>query len=364
MFKIEPDIKFKEQLIQSSKSELNKCMQCGECSVVCSLAPEDRPFPRKEMIWCGWGLKDKLMGNPDIWLCHQCGDCSTHCPRGVKPADVIASLRQQTYLHYARPKFLGKLLAKPAFLPIALLIPLVIILGIIYAAGTLHIPEGDVNYSKFFPHAWLNTSFTLLTFLVIGTTVIGLRKFWADMKYFVPDMKNKMSFFKSLTLTLKEILSHNRFGKCDSSRVRRWAHMLIFYGFILLLIVTAFAIVATLTHKYPLAITNPFKLLGNLAALMLTVGCAIMIFQRIFNKDKSGSSNYTDWIFLIILLVLTFTGIILEFARFNNWNIAYYLYTFHLVLVWFLIIYLPYTKFGHMLYRTLAMVFCKMAGRE
>ncbi len=364
MFKIRPDIEFKEQLIASSKSELNKCMQCGECTVVCSLAPENRPFPRKEMVWAGWGLKDKLMGNPDIWLCHQCGDCSTHCPRGVRPADVIASLRQLTYRHYSRPRFLGKLVSSPALLPVALLIPLIIILAIIYFAGTLQIPEGPVNYSAFFPHVWLNSSFTALTVLTIGFAVSGLGRFWKDMKKFVPEAEVKMNFMKGLIAALKEIMTHHKFGQCTASKARRWAHMLVFYGFILLLVVTAFAIVAAVTHHYPLAIDNPFKILGNVAALMLTTGCVIMIIQRMYNKDKAGSSNYTDWIFIVVLLVLALSGVLLEMARFNNWSLAYHLYVFHLVLVWFLIIYLPYTKFGHILYRTLAIVYNKMIGRE
>ena len=93
MLEIIPDIEFKKTLKKMSGAPLNECMQCGTCSVVCSLAPENKPFPRKEMILAGWGLKDRLLTDADIWLCHQCGDCSTHCPRGVRPADILAAMR-------------------------------------------------------------------------------------------------------------------------------------------------------------------------------------------------------------------------------------------------------------------------------
>jgi quinone-modifying oxidoreductase subunit QmoC len=138
---IQPDIDFIKKLTKDSKAPLKQCMQCGTCSVICELSPAEKPFPRKEMIWAGWGLKDKLLSDPDIWLCLQCGDCTTTCPRGVKPGDVLASIRNLSYLHYARPKFLAKLLSKPKYLPVVIAIPVIFILTIIYFAGTLTIPK-------------------------------------------------------------------------------------------------------------------------------------------------------------------------------------------------------------------------------
>ncbi len=364
MIEVNPDIKFKKQLKQVSKSSLNECMQCGNCTVVCSLAPEERPFPRKEMIWAGWGMKDKLIGNPDIWLCHQCGDCSTYCPRGVQPADVISAVREISYQHYAKPKFLGKILNNPKFLPIALIIPIVIISAILYLAGTLQIPEGPVNYSKFFPHAWLNGSFSLLWFLSIGLGIVGLRNFWNDMKKQNPDLNPKGSFIKNLFSIRKELMLHSKFSACSAQKTRKIAHILVFYGFILLLAVTVFAIYATVTHNYPLGLEHPVKIAGNIAAIMLFVGLGIMIANRLFNKKDFGNSTYTDWLFLVSMFLLTLSGVLVEAARFLNWGLAYHLYFFHLVCVWFIIVYLPYTKFGHLLYRVVAMVFAIAVDRK
>ena len=360
---IQPDIQFLSDVKTISKSPVKTCMQCGECSVVCSLASENRPFPRKEMMWAAWGLKNKLIGNPDVWLCHQCGDCSTYCPRGVKPADVMASIRQMSYMHYAKPRFLGVLLSKLKYLPVAFLIPVIVILTILYLAGTLAIPEGPVNYSAFFPHAWLNSSFTVITLISFSFLFSFFLRFCRDMKTFIPANSEKKGLLQSIWEAKMEIISHRNFKSCSTQKSKTISHFLVFYGFILLLFVTAYAIVATLINKYPLPFLNPFKVVGNVAALMLLVGLGMMMIRRLFNKATAGQSNYFDWIFLISLFALTLSGVVVELARFQNWQLAYHIYFFHLLLVWYLIIYIPYTKFGHFVYRFVSIIFCKHYNR-
>jgi len=360
---IRPDIQFKKELGRLSGSKLNQCMQCGSCSAVCSLAPAERPFPRKEMIWAGWGLKDKLIGNVDVWLCHQCGDCSTYCPRDVKPADVISVVRQQSYMHYARPRFLGKMLSSPAWLPVALAIPVAVIMAILIFAGTFRIPEGPVDYSAFFPHALLNSTFSVLTLFFYLLAALGIGKFWKDMKRITPageGVGKKLPFFK----VLGEILSHSQFSACGSRSIRKLAHMLVFFGFALLILVTLYAIWATVTHNYPLPISNPFKILGNVASLMIYSGLGVMVFQRLFNRKVFGKSSYSDWLLLGAVALLTLSGTLVQLARFGNWDLAYHLYFFHLVAVWFVIMYLPFTKLGHIFYRTTALLYARSIGRK
>ncbi len=361
---VKPDIGFIHKLSRNSKASLKQCMQCGNCTVVCELSPEENPYPRKEMHWAGWGLKYQLLTDPDIWLCHQCGDCSTYCPRGVKPGDVLASLRQESIIHYAKPKWLGRLLSMPLFLPAALIIPLIILLLILYLAGNLSIPEGPVNYGNFFPHTLLNSTFGILVFLSVSGVIFSIRAYWNDLKKHYSGYKPRKSFFKSLKEAFTEIMSHRKFNKCRTQKYRTYAHFMVFWGFIILLFVTLFAILSVIFWEYPISLWNPIKIAGNIAFLMLFTGTTIMIWERLFNKEKAGNTSYFDWVFLISFYLLIITGPVLEISRFADWHAGYYWYILHLVLVWFIIIFLPYTKFAHMIYRTIAIAYLRYSARR
>ena len=346
---IEPDLQFIDYVRKTSGSDLSTCMQCGSCTAVCELSPEISPYPRKEMLWSAWGLKDQLMSDPDIWLCHQCGDCTTTCPRDVKPGDVLAAIRQVTWMNFSRPRFLANWLSSPKFLPLLILLPALIIAGIISLGGTFTIPEGPVNYSEFFPHGWLNGSFSVLVLIMVVLNWFGIRKFSKNLTNYAG--REKTGFIKAL----KDILLHSRFGKCDQNKSRKLAHILVFGGFALLLLVTAFAILAVVIKQYPMDFWHPVKVVGNLAGSAMIVGLIMMAVNR-FRDTKSQPGQYSDWFFIISMFLLALSGILVEAARFGEWQIAYHLYFIHLVLVWQIIFYLPYSKFSHIIYRLIVLL--------
>ncbi|MCD4680552.1 MAG: quinone-interacting membrane-bound oxidoreductase complex subunit QmoC [Bacteroidales bacterium] len=360
---IKPDIAFINEINRDTGFSLKSCMQCGTCSVVCDLSPKNKPFPRKEMFWASWGLKEKLMGDPDIWLCHQCGDCTTYCPRGVKPGDVLSSIRKICYYHYAKPKFLGTILKKPAYLPFVFAVPVLFLLLVLFFAGTYIIPEGDINYSTFLPHKYLNTSFSVLLLFVLWGVILSVRSFWNALDKHSSGIDKKSNLFKISISVIKEILIHENFKKCTTQKFRYPAHFLIFWGFMLLILTTILAIVNVLFFEYPFSIWHPFKVLGNIAGIMFLAGCCLVIFQRITNRKNNSIYTYTDWMFLISILIISISGFLTEFARLGNWRLAYHIYFFHLIFTWILIIYLPYTKFSHIIYRTLATIHARYTGR-
>lgn len=361
MIQADPDIAFIERLQALSGSQLSTCMQCGACTASCALSEDQEVFPRRQMIMAAWGMKDRLMADPRIWTCHQCGDCTVSCPRGVKPGDILSALRQEQIAHYSRPGFLARAMHRPLLLPAIVLFPAAVIILILSVAGTFRIPEGPVEYSKFFPHGWLNGSFTALFLLSTAGAVAGIRRFWKNMRATnvfrsgnPVENRSPEPTLPRFLQTLWRIFAHRDFRSCTERKSRSVSHFLVFWGFILLLFVTFFAILSTLFFEYPLGFLNPVKIAGNIGAMMLFAGTTIMIVDRLI-KRLTQRSSYADWFFLVSFWLLTVTGILVETARFLNWGIAYHIYFLHLVLVWIIILYYPYTKFAHFFYRTIAL---------
>jgi quinone-modifying oxidoreductase, subunit QmoC len=155
----------------------------------CPISPDTKPFPRKEMIAASWGLKDRLIGNGDIWLCHNCGDCSTHCPRGAKPGEVLAALRAYAISEYAAPKILAKAVNDPKKLLPLLALPAVIFLVVGFLINTLFgvnwlnfAPGGDVIVHSHFFSTWLVDIIFIPTFFFgVAVFALGLKRFMADM---------------------------------------------------------------------------------------------------------------------------------------------------------------------------------------
>jgi len=220
-----------------------------------------------------------------------------------------------------------------------------------------------VDYSAFFPHVWLNSTFSAITVLFYLLASLGLVRFWKDMKKMTPPGEQGMKRLPIFKV-LGEILSHSSFTACGSRQLRKWAHMLLFFGFVLLILVTLYAIWATISHNYPLPWSNPFKIAGNVASLMIYSGLGIMVFQRLTNRNVFGKSSYADWLLLVAIALLTLSGTLVQLARFGEWSMAYHLYFIHLVAVWFVIMYLPFTKLGHIFYRTTALLYARSIGRK
>lgn len=74
--------------------DLLACYQCGKCSAGCPMAKYMDILPHQMIRFAQLGLKDELLNSEAIWMCVSCLTCNTRCPKGVRIAEVIESIRQ------------------------------------------------------------------------------------------------------------------------------------------------------------------------------------------------------------------------------------------------------------------------------
>jgi quinone-modifying oxidoreductase subunit QmoC len=363
---INPDLGFVKEIIASGGEDLKKCYQCSTCTVVCSVTPDDKPFPRKEMLYAQWGLKDKLISNPDVWLCHQCSDCTAYCPRGAKPGEVLGAIRKISIKNYASPSFLASMMADSRFFLVLLALPVLIFLAVLSKEGNLgSLPAGEIVFSNFIPIHFIDPIFTIAALFAVVSFVLSVRKYWADMSRETPALKGDI--VGTLKAVIVEILAHSRFKKCNVTRDRSISHLLVFYSFMGLAITTSWAVfyLYIMKRPSPYPLYDPLKILGNISALALITGITLVLTNRMKNKEKAGGGSYYDWIFITVIYVIAASGILSEVLRLADVAaLAYPMYFIHLVFIFFLFFYAPFSKMAHMVYRTTAMVFAKQAGRE
>ena len=118
-------------------------------------------------------------------------------------------------------------------------------------------------------------------------------------------------FLIVLRVILVDVLLQGRVFKED---LTRWlAHMLIFYGFMLLLVMHALDSVVTeaLFSDY-YATVNPFFFLRDLFGAMVIAGVAMAVFRRYFLKTPRLRTGPRDHYAIIIMAVIMFSGIGLE----------------------------------------------------
>ncbi len=253
---IEPDLDFIRAVGRRSGVDFKKCIQCGTCSGTCTITPDRQSFPCKEMSWVAWGMKDRLLKDPDIWLCYQCNDCSTTCPRGARPGYVLGAIRQECIEHYAIPGFLGKLVNQPQSIPLLLGIPAAILTLALVLMDPMERALGisrDISdkivftYSSMFPHWLLNAFFGLIGVLVLAVVIVGAFRFWRAIDGSAMPTGVTIpakSLFPSIVATAKSIFTHEKFATCEKSNSRFWSHLCVFFGFLALCLVTIWVITA------------------------------------------------------------------------------------------------------------------------
>ena len=384
----QPSSEFREAFVSRGGDSAMRCYQCATCSSVCELAPEDAPFPRRQVLWAQWGLVDRLVSDSGPWLCHQCNDCSVRCPRDVGPGDVMAAIRSMVVQNLATPSFMGKLVGNvKVSWPLLVFGPLLFWIVLLGATTGLHIPgvdgdlgalDGRFHYEHFVPHILIYSVYFTATGLVLIALWASGRKYWNLLGNGV---QRSGSFIGNLVPALVDVATHKKFSQCEGGiPKRRWGHFLVMWGFVGAAVTSGFAVVylykeyvpfswfmPATAPTYPVPLDHWVKWLGNISAIALVVGGILLYLNRINIGNKLvGATTAFDRFFLWIVLSVIGTGVLTEAFRFMAIPpvVACAIYLIHLSVVLTLFLTLPYSKFAHILYRTLAMVHERMATTD
>ena len=383
---VQPDLEFIKAMKEAGGDTLKQCYQCATCSVACPLSSDGKPFPRREMILAQWGLKEKLITDPNVYLCHQCGDCTELCPRGARPGDVLGAIRAYAYRALGWPKALSDLCSSAKNLPMLIGIPAVVIFVLWLISGGMHIPTGEqfarVGYTHFFGH-WdfrllaknvLFIDIIMLTAVGIAVTSVykGVSRLWKGMSASVglQDVPYRPSIPQFIKLflwpALLEILDHKRFRECTVNADRVKGHKPLVFGFIGLFIVTCYSLftqdvigIFIPEMHGPISMWNPVKLLANVSAVAMIGGIGILWMNRKKMEAEGKAANtFYDWFLIWMIMAVGVSGLGAQMLRLVGIpSLGYVVYYLHLISVAMLFLYMPYTKFAHIVYRTFAMAF-------
>lgn len=382
---LKPDMEFVRELQEAGGETLKKCYQCATCSVACPISPANNPYPRKEMVWASWGLKDKLRKDIDLWLCHNCGNCADMCPRGARPADLMGAARNMVYKELTEPSIVGKWMSSVKGLPILFAIPAVLWLIVWWIRAGFNggqwfprAADGRIVFGQIFYGDYTIDPIFIITFF--GACFILYRGVMKLLDMFRPEGKllvigkTKPWYLHLYDVIVEEIITHKKFSECGPDKSdRKIGHMAIFYSFVILAVVTAIVagghwigkVIPWLKVETPMPLSYPVKVLANVGALALLYGLGSLTLRRRRLNPKYQASSYYDWYLLGIIWAVALSGILSQvFRLMDAVKPAFCVYYLHLVFVWMLFAYLPWSKLGHFVYRTAALVYVRMYGRS
>ena len=364
------DPEFLSQLRKYGAVNIESCFNCGNCTAVCPLSSGEDNFPRRMIRYGQLGMKEKLLGSKELWLCYSCGECAATCPRQADPGEFMAAARRYAIARYDRLKLSGLMYTSPLF-NVLLLILLAAGLGVfIYAFhGPMH--TESLGLFEFIPSDVIHDAGVFAGLVVILLGFWGSYNMISNIRKSVAIPEGGRVDHKSAVIeTIGEVVTQRRYRRdCETySEVQQWClqkwflHASMLWGFMGLFLATTLDYLLALTGVKPtgtwVPIWYPVRLLGTLAGLMLVYGVTGVILKRLLKADDSyRHSTSTDWSFLVVLLLSAVSGFALEIAVYlpepHAWS--YWMLLAHLVVVGELFLLLPFTKFAHVIYRTVAL---------
>jgi quinone-modifying oxidoreductase subunit QmoC len=357
-YRVEPDLAFIDELAAFGAKTFKQCYQCATCSATCSISPDENPFPRKEMLWLKWGLKDRLIKDLDVWTCYYCGDCSAECPREANPGETMMALRRYMTSVYDWTG-ISRLLYTSGLREIGAIIAVgLVVVGLFYISGAFT-PErmitDHVSVDTFAPvHLvhyadWVMAA--ILTFFLLTNTFRMWRIVMDGQKV------GLWAYVRNLKTFMVHAATQKKWRECAERNTRSFwlKHFLLVPAYVAMFVLVMFFLD---TLQVDGSKFTPVSYLGYAIAFILLYVSGDAIIGRLRKKEEIHKHSHdSDWMFLILLFLTAFTGILMHILRIMDWPLStYYMYVIHLAIaVPLLVLEVPFMKWAHLMYRPLAL---------
>jgi citrate/tricarballylate utilization protein len=340
--------------------QMTVCNACRYCEGLCAV------FPAMELRTSfDRGDVDYLAN-----LCHHCGACYYDCQYApphefaINVPAALATVREETYGRYARPRLPGVFERNGLWLALATaLITALFLLGFAAAAdpGLLFAAGGEPGaFYRVMPHGAMVLLFGGAALFALTAMAASARAFWRGTGGGKPGVPNLLRALHD-AVTLRYLDGGGMGCMSETERpsdARRRHHHLTFYGFLLCFASTTSGTIAHYAFDWPAPYPwwSPTVILGTLGGIGLVIG-PIGLLRLRQARDPAlvpATRSGMDEAFLWMLLLTGGTGLVLLVLRATP--LMGILLAIHLGVVLALFLALPYGKFVHAAHRLAALI--------
>ena len=226
--------------------------------------------------------------------------------------------------------------------------------------GSFNIYDGP---DAFLPSTLIHT-FDLTLGAVLGVIlIVNAGRMWRltmnqNVKFSVP----WWLYVKSILLLPLHFFTQKRYSECEHNDTSKFympwlIHLGLMWGYVTMLILVM--VFLPYLQSGP-AIFWEAHIFGYIATIGLLAGVFYFIYKRAGKKAyvQYKKSHSTDWVFIILLMLITLSGIAQHLFHRTGLTVAANItYLLHLMFVVPWLVRMPFTKWSHLMYRPLAMYF-------
>ncbi|MBN1853585.1 MAG: 4Fe-4S dicluster domain-containing protein [Pirellulales bacterium] len=345
-----------DELVLYGAEDVQNCYHCGNCSAVCPHTDAVFNFPRKPMRHLQMGLEERLQSSLEPWLCYYCGQCSTQCPRGAEPGETMMSLRRWLTARYdftgIASLFYRSWKAEVLAIGIVALLTAIGFFTFGFLQGDIHTYDGP---DAFLPSSSVHIFDWAMAWVLFALLMMNVIRMW----WFTTASRENLrvpvwSYLKHLYLLPLHFFTQKRYGLCEHKGPWR-LHLVLVLSYVTMLVLIMFFLHQMQSGP---SIVWPAHGFGYLASIGLLITVIYALRGR-FKKTQvhMKHSHESDWIFIVMLLLVTVTGIVQHVLHRTGADLpANVAYVAHMMFVVpMLVLEVPFSKWSHLAYRPMAM---------